>query len=130
MRSPLHIPPDELEQVITEAAEEYMREVRRIRRMALRNVLTNPSKADGSPVAVGEELEFLLEDLEALIHAGDHDQEKIHQLIDAMDPLTDVNEQGAVEWQRVRERVSQPRNASDNSLSRRKGKKRNKKRPK
>jgi hypothetical protein len=57
MRSPLRIPQDELNQVITEAVEQYMREVNRIRRIPMRAVIIRTYQAEGLPILDEEELE-------------------------------------------------------------------------
>jgi hypothetical protein len=85
MRSPLRLPKAELEQVIAEAVEEYMRKVKRIRRVILRNVITDTHQAEGLPVPAEEELEAHIDVLEALFDAGQDDPDTILQLIEQMD---------------------------------------------
>src|SRR5215472_13501656 len=80
MRSPLRIPPAELNQIITEGVDEYMLEVRRVRRLTLRQVFIDTCQALGRPVFEGEEMEAHIDVLEALIAAGDKDPDKILQL--------------------------------------------------
>jgi hypothetical protein len=50
MRSPPRIPQDELNQVITQAVEQYMREVNRIQRVRLRAAAIDTYQAEGLPV--------------------------------------------------------------------------------
>jgi hypothetical protein len=85
MRSPLRIPKAELEQVITQAVEKYMREVTNIRRGLLRNVITDTCQAEGLPVPEGQEMEAHIDVLEALFDVGNQNQDTILQLIDEMD---------------------------------------------
>jgi hypothetical protein len=113
MRSPLRLPSAELGQVITKAVEEYMREVNRLRRVALRAAAIDTYQAEGLPVPAEEVLEAHIDVLEALFDAGQDDQEKVLQLIDEMDELP----------------VSMPVSARPNSGQKRKRDRRSKKRP-
>ena len=125
MRSSLRIPSEELNQVITQAAEEYLREVKRLRRIQLRTAALNMCQAKGLPVPDEENLEAHIDVLEALFDAAQGDPDKVLQLIDEMEPLTDAD-QCLVTLHSVREGVSPPRTASGNSRSRQKRKRRNK----
>jgi hypothetical protein len=82
MRSPLGIPDAELKQVIEQAVKEYMREIQRIR---LRSAIIHVCQAEGRPVPEGEEMEVLIDMLEALFAAGQDDPDKVLHIIDEMD---------------------------------------------
>ena len=82
MRSPLRIPDAELRQVITEAVEQYMREVKRIR---LRAAIIHVHQEEGVPVPEGEAMEAHIDVLESLVDAGQGNLDTILQLIDEMD---------------------------------------------
>jgi hypothetical protein len=85
MRSPLRIAQAELEQVVTQAVEQYMYEVKRIRRVMLQAAVRDTYQAEGRPVPVGEEMEAHIDVLETLFDAGQDDPDKVLQLIDEMD---------------------------------------------
>jgi hypothetical protein len=90
MRSPLRIPDEELKQVIGKAVKKYMNEVQRVR---LRSAVIHACQAEGRPVPEGEEMEDYIDELEALLDAGNHDQGKVLQLIDEMEPVVDAGQQ-------------------------------------
>jgi hypothetical protein len=80
MRTPLRLP----EEVLTEAVDEYMREVRRMRRLMLRQVVIDTCQATGVPVFEEDEMETHIDLLEALIEASGDDPDKMHQLVAAL----------------------------------------------
>src|SRR5215472_8575360 len=69
----------ELDQVITEAVDEYMRERRHAHRLMLRQVVVDSCQALGRPVFTGDEMETHIDVLEALIKAGHDDPDQIRQ---------------------------------------------------
>jgi hypothetical protein len=89
MRSPLPIPDAELKQMLEKAVREYMREIQRVR---LRSAIIHVCQAEGRPVPQGEEMEASIDELEALLDAGNQDQDKVLQLIDEVEPVVDAGQ--------------------------------------
>lgn len=84
MRSPPNIPPE----VIAEALEPYLREVERIKRrerMLIRKAITQTYQEEGLPVPEGAAMEAQIDQLEMLLNAGQHHQEKVLQLLEEME---------------------------------------------
>jgi len=73
------MPPAELDRIITEAVDEYMRERRHAHRLMLRQIVVDSCQALGLPVFEGEEMETHIDVLEALIKAGHDDPDQIRQ---------------------------------------------------
>ena len=84
MRSPLRTPPAELRQVIAEAVDEYMREVKRLQRIPMRAAVIHTCQAQGGPVLEGEALETHIDVLEALVTAAQDNPDHILKLIDEL----------------------------------------------
>jgi len=80
MKSSLRLQP-EFDQVITEAVDEYMREVRHAQRLMLRQVVIDTCQIQGLPVFEGDEMETHIDVLEALITAGHDDPDQILHLM-------------------------------------------------
>jgi hypothetical protein len=80
MRSPLKIPHDEFRQVLAKLVEEYICEVRRIRRAGLREAIIHVHQGEGKPVPEGKEMEAYIDLLEPLFDTAQDDPDKVMHL--------------------------------------------------
>jgi hypothetical protein len=79
---------DKLQQAIDPLLWPYMREVNRIKRierMLLRKAITQTYHEEGLPVPAGAAMEAQIDELEALLDAGHHNQEQVLQCIAKME---------------------------------------------
>ena len=81
MRTPLHVS----RAVLAQFVDEYMREVRRIRRAGLREAVIQRCQEKGVPVLEGEEMETHIDVLEALMDADLDDLDKMLPFFEEME---------------------------------------------
>lgn len=85
MRTPLNVS----HEVIAQFVDEYMREVKRIRRAWMREAVIHRCQEQGEPVLEGEEMETEIDVLEALIELNLDDVDKITNLLEEVELTPD-----------------------------------------